>query len=107
MYELSLVELESELSAVLPERNLMCHRKVVRRKKSCGCGHNGGNGGPSASYGSAAASNSTSQVNSNPQTFVNSGRISSGVNVTSFNRNTNTTQQNLQPVNIGLGVGGY
>jgi hypothetical protein len=90
MYELSLVELECELAAELPTRALMRRRRMH-------------SGGAHAAYGSAAASNSTSQSNVNPQTFINTGRISGRVNVTSNNRNTNTTTQNLTPLNIGLG----
>ncbi len=92
MYELSLVELESELAAALPSRNLMRrHRGGVKAH---------------ASYGSGANANGTEQVNSNAQTVVNSGRVSgAGIRLSSFNRNSNTTTQTATPLNFGVGVG--
>jgi hypothetical protein len=91
MHELSLAELESELSAELPTRTLL-RRKRVSAKAS-------------AHHGSAAAGNATYQVNFNPQVVINNGTIGGPVNVSSFNRNFNTTQQQLQPVNILAGLG--
>ncbi len=91
MYELSLVELESELAAELPTRNLLRRRR--------------GGASARASFGSAAAANETSQSNWNPQTVINTGFIFGRVNVTSHNTNNNFTQQTLTPVNISAGLG--
>ena len=100
MIELSLVELESELSALLPTRNLM-------RRKRCGCRSHGGNGGNgiSADHGSAANGNSTSQLNSNPQFVVNTGRLhSAGIKLSSYNTNSNDNTQTATPINFGVGL---
>ncbi|HEX6817558.1 MAG TPA: hypothetical protein VF120_04225 [Ktedonobacterales bacterium] len=101
MIELSLVELESELSAVLPPRNLMCHRRR-RKVKHCSCG-NGGSNGISADHGSAANGNVTNQTNSNPQTVVNTGRLhDAGIHVDSHNSNSNSNTQTGTPINFGI-----
>ncbi len=99
MYELSLVELESELSALLPARELMSRR------------HGRRHGGTSAkaNNGSVANANSTSQSISNPQTATLLG-VNSGPAALQFNgalvaqigadRNTNTNTQFGAPVNF-------
>jgi hypothetical protein len=61
MYELSLIELESELAAALPARSLMSRRHGRRI------------GGTSANNGSVANGNSTGQTISNSQTTVGTG----------------------------------
>ncbi len=88
--ELSIAELENELSAELPTRNLLRRRGRSRRGS-----------GARASFGSAAAFNSTHQSNSNAQTFINTGFIAGGIHVSSHNTNNNSTEQNLTPINIG------
>jgi hypothetical protein len=89
--ELSIGELESELSAELPTRNLL------RRRRHRASAH------AHASFGSAANANSTHQSNSNPQTVVNLGHVSgAGINVSSHNSNHNTTNQSAVPINFGL-----
>ncbi|HEX6819563.1 MAG TPA: hypothetical protein VF120_14390 [Ktedonobacterales bacterium] len=99
MYELSLAELESELSALLPPRNLMCHR---RRRKAVKHAASAGN---SASYGSALNADSTTQTNSNPQTVVNTGTLhSAGIKLNPSNTNSNTNQQTGTPLNFGVGL---
>jgi hypothetical protein len=93
MYELSLVELESELSAELPTRNLMRRRR-----------HMGGGTSAHASFGSGANANSTDQLNSNAQTVVNSGTVKSGgIRVSSYNTNSNHNTQTATPLNFGIG----
>jgi hypothetical protein len=90
MYELSLVELESELAAELPTRNLMRRKRASAHAK--------------ASFGSGANANATNQVNSNPQTVVNVGKVrSGGIRVSSFNRNSNSSTQTATPINFGIG----
>jgi hypothetical protein len=92
MYELSLVELESELSAELPTRNLL------RRRRR--------HGGTSAkaSFGSGANANSTDQLNSNAQTVVNTGEVKhEGISVESYNQNDNSNTQTATPLNFGIG----
>jgi hypothetical protein len=69
MYELSLVELESELSTALPSRELMCARRRRKAKKHASSANNG----TSANNGSVANSNSTSQSISNAQTVAATG----------------------------------
>ena len=89
MREISFVELESELSAVLPTRNLMRRRR----------------GGVSASFGSAANGNSTFQENMNPQTVVNVGRLhDAGIKLSSYNTNSNDNTQTATPINFGIGL---
>ena len=104
MYELSFVELESELSAELPTRNLMCRRRH-RRHHSCNNGGNGGNSGTSAYANNGSGANSASQsITVAPvQTAVATGdgdasnRITGGISV-----EQSMTQQNT-PVNLALG----
>jgi hypothetical protein len=103
MYELSLVELESELATVLPERNLMCRRKVVHRKKAP-VRHGEAGTSANASFGSGANANSTDQVNSNAQTVVNTGKVSGhGIDIDSHNTNDNDNTQTATPLNFGIG----
>jgi hypothetical protein len=94
-----MAELESELCAELPERNLMRRHKRFSRRHHFSTRH--GFSGAHASFGSAAASNSTTQVNFNPQIVINNGRVGGGVNLSSHNANFNTTNQNLVPINFG------
>ena len=91
MYELSFVELESELSAELPTRNLMSRRRR----------HMGGN---SAWANNGSGSNSASQsatVVPVQTAFANNGdaknEIKDGIRVSQ-----SLTQQNT-PVNLALG----
>jgi hypothetical protein len=92
-HELSLVELESELSAELPTRNLMRRRR-----------HHGGTSAR-ASFGSGANANSTDQLNSNAQTVVNTGKVTgSGIRVSSYNQNDNSNTQTATPLNFGVGL---
>jgi hypothetical protein len=116
--ELSLAELEGELCAELPTRNLMRRRKVHFIKKSfhrfhsCGGFSSFGHerfsrfddgfsrfGGTSAfaSFGSAANANSTFQSNFNPQIGI--GGFGS---ISSFNQNINSTRQFAAPINFGF-----
>ena len=95
MYELSLIELESELSAELPTRTLM------RRRRRHGGAH------ASAAFGSVANGNSTDQVIFNPQiaiiTGVNGGLVGANgalVNQIGANSNGNTNTQFGVPVNF-------
>ncbi len=67
MRELSLLELDRELAAELPERSLM---RLHRRHAHV---HAPSRGGAEAMFGSAAANNSTQQGNSNSQSLLNSG----------------------------------
>ena len=91
-HELSLVELESELSAELPTRNLMRRRKRASAHAS-------------ASFGSAANANATYQINFNPQVVINNGKIDGGgIRISSFNHNNNDNTQNAVPINFGLGL---
>jgi hypothetical protein len=103
MYELSLVELESELSTTLPVRNLMC----VRHRKKKVVHHSAAPAGgtsANASFGSAANANSTDQVNSNAQTVVNTGEVKdSGINLNPSNANNNSNNQLGTPLNYSLG----
>ncbi len=90
-HELCLVELESELVAELPTRNLMRRRRGARARAS-------------ASFGSAANANATDQINFNPQIVINNGTIGgNGLSIESFNRNFNTAQQTAVPINFGIG----
>ena len=90
--ELSIGELESELSAELPTRNLLRRRR-----------HHRGGTSAHASFGSAANANSTHQTNSNGQTVVNLGHVEgAGIRVSSHNTNNNTTNQTALPINFGL-----
>ncbi len=69
MRELSLFELDRELAAELPERSLMRWRRRRHASVHAAPSH----GGAEAMFGSAAASNSTQQGNSNSQSLFNSG----------------------------------
>src|SRR5579884_1150059 len=71
MTELSLVELESELSAELPSRSLMSRRKMKY-------GYHPHHHGTSANNGSVANSNSTKQVIFNPQIAIVLGANNGG-----------------------------
>ncbi len=106
MYELSLVELESELAAELPTRNLLMCRHSVRRVVRKPVSHEGGTSA-NASFGSGANANSTDQANSNPQTVVNTGVVNGGerggIDLDSFNKNSNHTTQTATPINFGVG----
>jgi len=112
--ELSLAELEGELCAELPTRNLMRRRKVRFIKKSFhrfhSCGgfsrfdhgfsrFDDGFGGTSAfaAFGSAANANSTFQSNFNPQIGI--GGFGS---IESNNTNFNVTRQFAAPINFGF-----
>ncbi len=89
-HELSLAELESELVAELPTRNLLRRRKRASAHAS-------------ASNGSAANANATYQINFNPQIVINNGTIGgNGLSIESFNRNFNTSQQNAVPINFSI-----
>jgi len=104
MNELSLIELESELSALLPSRELMCARRRCRAKRHYA--HRGGNG-TSANNGSVANSNSTSQTINNSQTAVVTGVNGTGalqgngalVAQVGANQNSNSNLQFGAPVN--------
>jgi hypothetical protein len=115
MDELSTAELEGQLCVELPTRALMRHRRHRRGfARGYGYGHYGnggygyggygygGYGGTFASFGSAAASNTTFQSNFNPQIAVNNGFVGGGFGISSFNSNANFTNQVLTPVNIGF-----
>jgi hypothetical protein len=94
MHELSITELDSQLSLELPSRALM-----RRRRRGVHAW---------ASFGSVANANSTHQSNVNPQTVVNTGYVGHrGIRVTSHNNNSNYTQQNGTPINFSLGGLGY
>ncbi len=110
MYELSLVELESELSALLPARELMCHRaRKIVKKKAAPHGHGGTSAG--ANNGSVANANSTDPTINAPQTAVLTGVNGGGlvgvgqnnaalVAQVGLNRNTNSNTQFGAPVNF-------
>ena len=90
MYELSLVELERELAAELPTRNLLRRRRVHASAR--------------AAFGSAANANATHQENSNPQTVVNTGHVGGqGIELESDNQNENRNTQTATPLNFGFG----
>ncbi len=92
MYELSLVELASELAAELPTRNLLRRRGGARAHAR-------------ASFGSGANANASDQLNSNAQTVVNTGHVSGqGIELESHNKNWNDTTQTATPLNFGLGI---
>jgi hypothetical protein len=90
MSELSLVELESELVAELPTRNLLRRHRAHASAR--------------ASHGSAAASNATYQINFNPQVVINNGVIAGPLSIISHNTNNNATNQSLTPLNILSGL---
>lgn len=106
MYELSLVELESELFAELPTRDLMCARRRRRKKHHR---QHAGNNGTSANNGSVANSNSTKQVIFNPQVAIVTGVNGNGAGLqgngalitqAGLNTNGNTNTQFGVPVNF-------
>jgi hypothetical protein len=81
-HELSLAELESELTLELPTRHLM----RLRRRRF---GHSA-----VAIGGSVANSNHTVQGTNNPQTVINTGTVGpGGIVVQGNNQNNNTTTQ--------------
>ena len=104
MYELSLIELESELSTELPTRNLMCRRRHVRRHHACNNGGNGGNGGNSAfaNNGSGANAASQSATVAPVQTAVGTNGDAKNIITGGINVNQSVSQQN-SPVNLALG----
>jgi hypothetical protein len=89
--ELSMAELDAELSAELPDRTMLRRRR-----------HRGGVSA-FASHGSVANANHTTQINFNPQIVVNNGRVSgSGISISSHNSNHNTTNQTGVPINFSI-----
>ncbi len=95
-HELSLAELERELTAELPERSLMRRRRQAYGWFPHASAH------ASASFGSAANSNATRQINFNPQIVINNGTIGGGLSIESNNLNANAAQQNAVPINFGI-----
>jgi hypothetical protein len=93
-HELSMAELEGELVAELPTRNMM-RRHRHRRHHFFGTSAH-------ASFGSAANANSTQQINFNPQIVINNGNVGgAGIHVSSHNTNVNHTNQTAVPINFG------
>ncbi len=99
MIEMSLVELESELAAELPTREMMSRRH----------GRRGASAHAHANNGSVANGNATNQSINNSQTAallgVNSGRALGQANAAlvaqiGADRNTNTNTQFGTPVNF-------
>jgi hypothetical protein len=89
-HELSLAELDSELAAELPTRNLLRRRKRASAHAS-------------ASNGSGANANATYQINFNPQIVINNGSVGlGGISLESHNRNDNSSIQNAVPINFGI-----
>ena len=92
MYELNLIELESELSAELPTRNLMSRRHGRRHGGNSAMANNGS--------GANAASQSATVVPVQTA-FANNGdasnRITGGIEV------EQTLSQQNSPVNLALG----
>src|SRR5260221_14350522 len=96
-HELTLAELESELAAELPERNLLRRRRQAYGWFPHASAH------ASASNGSAANSNATYQINFNPQIVINNGTIGgNGLSIESNNANANHAQQNAVPINFSI-----
>jgi hypothetical protein len=90
-----MAELESEMCAELPERNMLRRRRHHARRFFGGTS-------ASASFGSAANANSTRQVNFNPQIVINNGFVGgSGIHISSHNENNNFTNQSAVPINFG------
>lgn len=89
--ELSLSDLDAESCTELPARTLLRRHRRMRHHTA----------GAFASFGSAANSNQTTQVNFNPQIVVNNGG-SGGVHVSSNNVNSNTTNQTAIPINFSI-----
>ncbi len=76
MHELSLIELESELAAELPQRALMRRRRMhLRRHVNLRPSSSGPSSQASAAYGSAGNANDTQQGNSNLQGVINAGSV--------------------------------
>ncbi len=103
MYEMSMIELESELAAELPSRSLMS-----RRRMRYGFHPHSGTSAH-ANNGSVANGNSTNQVIFNPQiaivTGVNGGPALGQANgaliaQAGLNQNNNTNTQFGVPVNF-------
>jgi hypothetical protein len=95
-HELSLVELESELAAELPTRNLLRRRK----RQAWGWFPQAS---AHASNGSGANANATYQINFNPQVVINNGSVGlGGISLESHNQNTNQAIQNAVPINFGI-----
>ena len=101
MYELSLVELESELSAELPARTLMSRRKMKYGFHPNSSAH--------ANNGSVANGNSTNQVIFNPQIAIITGVNTGGAGLQAngaliaqagLDSNANTNTQFGVPVNF-------
>lgn len=99
MTELSLLELDGELAAELPARNLM-----RRKKKHAAYGwFPKASASASASYGSASNANATYQINFNPQIVINNGTISNaGIGLLSGNANGNANTQTGVPINFSV-----
>ncbi len=94
--ELSMTELAAETCTVLPERTLLRrHRHFSRRHRGFGV-----RSSAHASFGSAANSNATYQVNFNPQIAINNG-FGGGISISSHNTNINHTNQTAVPINFG------
>jgi len=97
-HELNMAELEGELCAELPTRNLMRWRRHRRSHRFFGASSSA-----FASFGSAANSNATQQINFNPQIVINNGDVGGGIHISSHNENNNTTNQSAVPINFGFG----
>ena len=120
--ELSLAELEGELCAELPTRNMMRRKRSHFIKKSfhrfnaCDCRCSGdfstfgrfddgfgrfddgfSRASAFAAFGSAANANATFQSNFNPQIAIGGGG-----SISSFNSNFNATSQFAAPINFGF-----
>jgi hypothetical protein len=90
-HDLSVEELENEQCVELPTRTLLRRRR-----------HHGG--GASASFGSAANANRTTQINFNPQIVINNGKVDGGgIDINSHNTNDNDNTQTATPLNFGIG----
>src|SRR5689334_7000457 len=95
MYELSLVELETELAAELPTRSLM------RVKKSSKGGRASAHA--NGSFGSGANASAIYQVNFNPQIVINNGNLEhAGISLDSHNDNFAHATQTATPINFGI-----
>jgi len=92
MHELSLDELEAEMSAELPARAMMRHRRRHH--------HVGGGTSASAAFGSVANANSTRQVIFNPQIAIVTGGVGGQVTQIGNNSNSNTNTQFGTPINF-------
>jgi hypothetical protein len=101
MYEMSLIELESELAAELPTRSLMSRRKMKYGFHPHSSAH--------ANNGSVANANSTNQVIFNPQIAIITGVNNGGAGLQAngaliaqagLDSNTNGNTQFGVPVNF-------